>query len=413
MMKKYNYYLIQANAILFLLGYYLMHSVLSVMIGEASRTASIVYDGLQLALCIYIIILCSKKTKKTKAERRNSYFSFITIVLVLFSLRMVYDVVNGPFVGVVPESQMWNDVILTVGSIFFPTWSLISSRQYIDLEKVSTGVFWLGFIVCILTFVLIGIRGAVFEDERLQLGGGLHTASLARIGAIETIVALHMFSNRNKHRLIYLLGLFVGVYITLASGSRGPVAGLVIAIGVYVVMALRKHKVLMTISIIVVIVFVINVEAILIWLSNYFPVISGRMLSTIVEGDESGREYYRLLAMQRILDNPILGYGYRLNADVTGYYPHNGILEVALCLGIPIGLLFTYFVYIKGTIKAVIMMVDRKFLFVSLMMVFSIVASIPGNSVLSGSFYFSIVMLGIAYLYYYKGSKQHVTELVR
>lgn len=410
-MGKANRFLIQLNPILFLMGYMLMHSFLGFAFGGGTRVASIAFNGVLLALSLYIILICSKDFL---IEKGRSFLTFFSILLMLYALRMVSDIYSGPFSNILPHNQMWNDVLMVVGGAFFPTWAMISSRRYIDIQTIAAGVFWTGLFACIL-FLLGLLRnglGLSFEDDRLDVGGSLHSLALARLGAIEVLAALHMLINCKKRVVLHILGLAIGLFVCLASGGRGGITGVIIAVGVFSVMAMRKNGAALLISILGVIIFIINFESILLWLGNYFPVISNRMLLTVMDGDLSNRDILYDMAYQRIEENPIFGFGYRLKADATGYGPHNGILDVVLCLGIPLGIVFTYFVYIKGSVYSMKMMVDRSLAFPCLLSIFALASSISSSSVPTGSFDCAIALLGIAYYYSFKGDRTKKMRII-
>lgn len=399
--------MIQLNAVMFLLGYWLMHSALSVVAGGSSRTASVVFDGVQLALSIYIIVGCHKDFA---IEKGKSLLSVFSIALILYALRMVIDIYAGPFSNTLPESQMWNDVLLTVGACFFPTWAMISSRKYIDIQTVSKLIFWVGTVTCLFAIVNIRMQGISYESDRVEASHGLHPLALVKLGSIEVMAAIHMLINCKGHRIwIYALGLILGGFVALASGSRGGVAGFIIAIGVYLVMSAKKKPFLMALGIIAIILFVINIVPILEWLGNYFPIFSHRMLATVMEGDTSEREDYFQRAIQYISENPLSGYGYRVNADATGYQPHNGILELFLCLGIPLGIIFTYYIYVKSVLYSILLMVDKRFVLVCLMCIFSLASSMSGSSLSTNIFDWSIALVGIAYYYHFNNERNKRT----
>ncbi len=405
-MSKVKYYIIQYNAVLFLLGYLLMHAVSFVAFDGASRSASIVYDAFQAILSLYVMGVCYKNIV---VEPRRSLLTALAIIMTLYAVRIFIDIFVGPFSTILSSQVMWNDFLQIVGVSFLPTWSIISSRKHIDIEKVSEGVFWVGLIVCVLIVLGFRLRGMVdsFEEERITAGGGLSSLAIAKVGAIEVIAALYMLLNGKKNKIIYIVGLILGGFIMLASGSRGGVAGCVIAIAVYLIWSTRKKTLLMLLGVTAVVLFFVNLVPILMWLSDYFPVLSNRMLAAVIEADQSGRQTLREQALYLISDNSIFGYGYRLNTDVSGYGPHNGLLEVFLCLGLPIGILFSYFIYAKGIWYALLMIEDRRFVFASLMAIFAIVSSMSGSSLSTSSFDFALAFVGIAYYYHFHRTPSH------
>ena len=187
--------------------------------------------------------------------------------------------------------------------------------------------------------------------------------------------------------------------MSLASGSRGGVVGLVVALGVYFVFSSRRNVFLIFIAVLAVVLFIIYLVPILIWLADYFPVISERMLMTVLENDQSERDEIRRQAINVILKNPILGFSYRLYEFSTGYRTHNGILDVTLALGIPIGLLFVFFVYIKGALFAIKNMVHKQFFYPTVMMIFVLVSSLSSSSITDNGFNFAICLLCSACFY--------------
>lgn len=389
-----------------------MHSFLGFAFGEGTRVASIAFNGILLVLSIHIILICSKDFI---IEKGHPFLTFFSVLMMLYALRMVLDIYEGPFSSVLPQNKMWDDVLMVVGGAFFPTWAMISSRKYIDIKIIATGVFWTGLFACVF-FLLDLLRnglGLSFEDDRLDVGGSLHSLALARLGAIEVLAALHMLINSKKRILFHLLGLAIGLFVCLASGGRGGITGVVVAVGVFSVMAMRNKKGAQLICLLGVLLFAINIESILLWLGNYFPVISNRMLLTFTEGDLSNRDILYDMAYQRIQENPLMGFGYRLKADATGYGPHNGILDVVLCLGIPLGVLFVYFVYIKGSLYSMKMMVNHSLAFPCLLAVFALASSISSSSVPTGSFDCAIALLGIAYYYSFKGDRTKKMRIIK
>lgn len=395
--KKYN--IIQLHAALTLLGYWCIHSLVTLAIGNSTRFVSIGYDAFQFVLSAYVVIVCFRDIP---VGFKKSYLSIFSILMALYSFRMVLDMIGGPFQGLLPQRVFMNDIMQTVLHTFTGAWAMIASRKYLDIDRLAKLTFYFGLVTILAAIASLrsGNIGISYDEERLSYGGGLGTLALVKIGAIEVIAAFHLFLNSEKRRYFYLLGVVLGFWLSLASGSRGGVAGLVIAFLFYWILASRKNILLAVIAILGAILFIVNIEPILIWLEDYFPIISRRMLNTIQEHDEGNREILRQAAMERIWENPFFGYSYRLRADLTGYGPHNGILDYMLALGIPLGLLFVIVVYVRGVVMAARMVIDRRLFFPSVLAVFALTASMSGNAT-DSVFCFSVVLLGSAYYYRY------------
>lgn len=394
---KTQYNIIQLHAVMLLLGYWFAHSLVTLIIGESSRTISVSYNGIQLMFSFYVMLICRKDFKIEKKR----YFLFIySCLLALYSIRMVYDMFYGPFTSVLPRSVFWADILNVVFHSFVGAWAMIVSRKYLDINKIAKLTYWTGFFIILATIITLNLQGLtdIYEEERLDQGGGLGTLALVKIGAIEVISALHMLLNAKKFRIIYLIGLILGLWMTLASGSRGGFVGLVIALLVYWLLSSTKNLFFTIVAICGVGYVLLNIETIILWIGDYFPIISRRMLLTLNESDEGNRELIREWAFDRIRENPLLGYSYRLKADLSGYGPHNGILDFVLALGIPIGFVYAMTVYVRGLIIAFRMMRNLSLFFPTVMGIFVLVVSMTGNSY-NTVFCFSIVLLVASYYY--------------
>lgn len=403
-MSKTNIFIIQLHAVMLLLGYYFVHSVVGVMTGGSTRLTSIIYDGVQLAMSLYVLAICRRDLR---IEKRCSSLSFLLVLMLLYALRIVYDMFSGPFVGRIPQAWFLNDFLTIAVCTFTAVWAIIVSRKWLDLDKIVRLVFWLGIItiVCVIYTIRVNGVGDSYQNERLDGGQGLGTLALCKIGAIEAIASIHLLLNPKRNKalvLFFLLGLIIGGWLMFASGSRGGVVGFVIALGVYFLFSSRRSILLSLAAILVVLLVIANIVPIILWVSDYFPVFGQRMLNAILENDQSSRQELRNLAIQHILENPLLGFSYRLNPIETGFLPHNGVLDVFLALGVPIGILFVFFVYIKGFIMSVKMMTNRYFFFPTVIAVSAIVSSMSSSSLSNGGFDFAVAFVAIMYYYYYK-----------
>ena len=339
-----KYFIIQLHAAMTLVGYWCFHAVFSLALGESSRVLSIVYDGIQLLMSLYVIRICKRDIL---VKGRYSILYFFSLTLVLYAIRMVYDMFCGPFVGKVTTDMFLSDIMLIVFSLFTGSYAIVASRRYINVDAVTRIVFYIG-ILGIISILLNIIMGASYlsKNSRMDVSQGLGTLQLAKLGAIVIMASIHLIINSGKQtvqKLVYSIGLIMGVWLMLTSGSRGSVVGVVIALGAYLLFSFRRNKFVLILAITIVILIMVMLVPILTWLSDYFPVFSSRMLSTIIDEDQGEREEIFEKAIQFIMDNPIFGYSYRVEGSVTGWGPHNGILEIFLALGIPYGILFVYF----------------------------------------------------------------------
>lgn len=392
-LSKGNQRIVQINAVMTVLGFMLLHAVLGLFVGDTGRTVSYAYRVIQLILSLYVIVLLFKEARIGKMP---SFLSIYVVLMVLFSIRMFYDKLYGPFVGAVPQSDFTENILTTVVGTFLPAFSIIASRKHLDFDYIAKLLFWGGLISLAGALVEALRFGIVIQEDRMEVGRAFGVLQIAQMSALVIISAVHLFINEKKLKIIYVLGAVFAFVIVMATGARGGVVGMVIAIGLYFIVSSKKNKGLFLVVIIATVLFYINLVPILKSMKSVFPIFSQRMLETVVDKSTGGRDPLFEEAKRLIFENPIIGFSYRLNADSTGYSCHNGILDIMLALGIPIGILFVFEYYIKGMIMSLKRMVDKRFMFPTAVYIFSLVAAISGSSITNTTFCFSIGMLGAA-----------------
>lgn len=402
-MSKSSYYIIQLHAIMALLGYWFFHAIVTLAFGESSQQVSIIYDGFQLAISLYVIVICRRDFR---IGGGNSELRFMSILLALYTLRMMFDMVAGPFARTVTSDMFLQDILLTVFSTFISVWAVIISRKWINIDNLVHLIFWVGILTIIAVLLSAESMGTInsYEEERMDGGQALGSLVLVKVGALVVIAAFHLLMNPIKHhvyKFFYLAGIAMGIWIALASGARGGVVSLVIAMGIYSVFASRKKLFLTLLVVAGIILFVMNLVPILTWLSDYFPIFGKRMLATILENDQSFRQEIRQDAIRVTLEHPLFGYSYRLYDTPSGFRAHNGILEVSIALGIPITILFLYFIYYRGIVMVWKSVNNRRMIFPSIAAVFVLVGSISSSSISNSVFNICFCLLSIAFHYNY------------
>ena len=404
MFKKNSrlYYLCNIHAAMSIMGYWLLLSVLGLVLNQTSSVMSVVYEMLQLALAIFVILSCWSYI----LEKGKSFLMFFMFFMAIYTIRMLFDMIGGPFSLILPRSVFLKDFSLSFFGVFVSLYAIIWSRRYIDIELQVRLIFWMAFVSLVVIMLTLRSKGMLdsYEEDRVDVGRGVGSLAYVKIGAIEVLCALHLLLNSKKKSLLYVVGLVLGLWATFVAGSRGGLVALVIALGFWWIMSSRRNPLYTIVPVSVLILALMNIVPILNFLSRYFPVIGERLLYSYLENDQSGRDALRLQAIKLIGENPIFGYSYRLNSDLTGYGSHNGILDVLLAVGIPFGGMFLYFIYIKGLIMSAKLMRYREMFFPSVMLIFVLVASMSG-SILDKCSGYAICIFGIVYYYYYPNIK--------
>lgn len=401
-MSSFKINLIHVHAVLVLMGYWFCNSIVGLAYGGNSpESVSIIYRFLQMLISIWVLFVCRKDLVIKKKDRLLLMY---VVVLVFYALRMFYDMIWGPFSMILPPNVFMQNIFMTVFGVFLSCFALISSRKYLDIDRVVLYVFVVGVvtIVCVLKQISLTEFISLSEEERIDGGRGLSTLALVKIGAIVSLASLHILIN--KHSLYSLFGLCLGLFLTFGSGSRGGLVALVLTIFLYALIQSKKNIILITVTSLAIVIFFINLVPILEWLSNYFPIIGKRLLMSILENDQSGRQELRQQAFQLISENPLFGYSYRLGPSETGYGCHNGMLDLFLAFGVLGGLVAVIICFFYPFVLSVKNIANRKIFFPVTLTIWIIIASASSSGITNETFGFAVALLGCS-IYYKKTNK--------
>jgi hypothetical protein len=124
-------------------------------------------------------------------------------------------------------------------------------------------------------------------------------------------------------RIFWSIIVILGGYLFVAGGSRGPIVALLIAIFVTTLASTRNARIqVISVFTAVLTIFIFGAPELI--LERFL--IAGSDASSLERVDVAS------LAIETAVAYPVLGYGYV--EPVTGYYPHNLVIEAALALGI-------------------------------------------------------------------------------
>ena len=396
-MSSFKINLIHIHAVLALMGYWFCNSIVGIAYdGNSPASVSIIYRFIQMLISIWVLFICRKDLI---IKRKDRLLWMYAVVLVLYALRMFYDMILGPFSMILPTNVFMENIFMTVFSVFLTCFALISSRNYLDIDRVVLYIFIVGVvtIICVLKQISLAEFMSISEEERVDGGRGLSTLSLVKIGPIVSLASLHILIN--KRSLYSLFGLCLGLFLTLGSGSRGGLVAFVLTIFLYALIHAKKNIILITAISVALVLFFINLVPILEWLSNYFPVISKRLLMSVLENDQSGRQELRQQAFQLILENPLFGYSYRLGPSDTGYGCHNGVLDLFLAFGVLGGLISVIICFIYPFIISIKNIANRKMFFPVTLTIWIIIASVSSSGITNETFGFAVALLGCSIYY--------------
>lgn len=206
--------------------------------------------------------------------------------------------------------------------------------------------------IMIISLFVLPVTSQLFEYQYVTL---LQVDMSKAYAVFVTISAsfIHFFWYRKNSNLfikmIYIVNLYY-LYKLLNVGNRGLIASIVFLIFAMLIRYTRnnnisaKKKMIMTVLIaifcVVIVVFILNIERIIVYLYKYFSSTNGTVPSFVVKmynlivyksDITNGRDEVYIFFISKTLSNPVIGYGMDMSGTVSGGlypYPHNYILQL-------------------------------------------------------------------------------------
>ena len=227
-------------------------------------------------------------------------------------------------------------------------WWLLGVLPLVAVPRVAMSPTYLRQFV--LTIAVVGlaamlVAGASFDaTSRLQLFGE-NTIQSARILLVVPLLGLVAFLENRRGWVWLLLPLLpIGIYLSLATASRGPVLAFAMVAAVLLLQAATRPANRLHAAAIALSAFAIPVVLVLI--GTAIPETALVRFGSLVSGEASDTAVHRAglfeIALDMFYNNPLLGSGTSSYLDETnaslGYagttYPHNALLQAAAELGI-------------------------------------------------------------------------------
>ena len=238
--------------------------------------------------------------------------------------------------------------VWAIGASFLPMFAALTLSQH-NVRSIFPWVLMI-FVYC--SAVAAGFGSSYFSTDggstsadigRLSMSS-LNPISTGHLGMSTIIVCLfhitRIRSGRSLLSLAAVVGVILGAYLVVVSGSRGPIfAGLCVMLYIFFTKGIIRSYMLVILAL-PVLYFVIQFAVYLEEITEFITVT--RITSTGAENDQSvlGRFIAYSGAIMQTIDSPILGSS--LEEFSTGYYPHNVILESFMSTGIFGGMLFCF-----------------------------------------------------------------------
>ncbi len=157
--------------------------------------------------------------------------------------------------------------------------------------------------------------------------------------------------NKTKNRWLFIAWVTLEFFLIFLRGARGPLACIGVYIMIKAISDVRNNKKLvygLFAGAILLIIMAMNIELIISLMSSIFESydLSSRNLMILQNAaflEDSGRGYYRNLALEYINERPFIGYGASSDIYLISAYPHNMLVEMWFDFGVVFGTVFFIF----------------------------------------------------------------------
>jgi O-antigen ligase len=274
------------------------------------------------------IVICYKKGIRNK----NYLFLFLIFFIMLFALNIIIvGVTNGAY----SEAKIKGFLLYSVGTSFYII-AIVNKQNLIWAKKFLWYLCLFFLIISSYNYLKYNI---LYTSEVMKLSIGYISASFI-FGAIFLYVFFEKLMFQGEKTYLFLLPILL--FFMLLSGSRGPLASLLMTLSMYFFMTFNKKNIIFAVLILVFAIFFININTYfsIDSLVNRFPGFARIYYSTTEYYESgmqtkyisSGREYFYSKAIKEFYSRPIFGVGIGTD-EIPGSYAHNSFLEIASQLG--------------------------------------------------------------------------------
>lgn len=310
--------------------------------GVPATPFAITMRGIVLGLSCVLLVMAV--VRNHTALSKNNFLLFFLLFWIVYVLRLFYETSFRPSLLAKDPRDYW---IWAIGTCLIPALALLVK---VKNEAFQTAYRWsllfLLFSSCLIIFS--GNTSSLSSSGIIQDIGRFNTESLnpitiGHIGLSLMLLMIWFFLQQTKgfslkKRLLVFAGIFLGLYLVISSASRGPIVTFFVVILFYL-LSVNFKKTWKPIVFFLVLLTIGFSLAIHFEESGRFRTVS--RIEGAFSGDDmavSGRQMSYSGAWQQFLGSPLIGDG--LEEKVTGFYPHNVILESFMATGVVGGISF-------------------------------------------------------------------------
>lgn len=314
------------------LGGYPTVAAFSALLGQDSNLFSYVFRVIVLGLSVVLIV-----GTWGRRFRLNWPAAFLFAFWAIYLMRMFWDTNDS---NVYLGLEGWEYWAWGIGACLLPAMALMTIRSRLAIDYallLSLGLMLISGVVVAnvgSTFSETSL-GNIVDTGRLQLAS-LNPISVGHLGLSLCILSFWCLKEPLSltswpRRLVSIAGIALGIYLILASASRGPILAL-IAVGLWYLLCIQGKTRIHAVPFAALVVFGVYQGMLYLEESHQSGVLS-RIHSVTSEEDMaiSGRLIAYKGALEQFLESPL--WGSSLEERITGSYPHNILLESLMATG--------------------------------------------------------------------------------
>lgn len=292
----------------------------------------------RIVILSFSVILIIKYISKKRENNNNKIIFLILFFWFCYFLRIYYDTIINPTPMFFETYEYW---IWGIGGSFIP---MLGLALVIGEERNGFLHFRTLYYMFLIAGVSVALTASTTIDTvygqdnsgRLNLAA-LNPISLGNVGSSLFLMSfwiLFLWKRPRKFlsNVLYAGSGLLGAFLMLASNSRGPLMGLVLAL-VFAFFAMNSSRKFWIVLVTIIAAAAFVPAAILID-QTFNTAIYDRLIAQdqFEEGNVLGRYDLYTLAMKSFTDQPFIGTG--LEVAEIGGYPHNVVIEAFIAVGL-------------------------------------------------------------------------------
>lgn len=297
-----------------IVGYSLPASI-SQIFGLVSNEINLIFRWIVIGIALLLMLL-------TVARKQFRVDALVGLFFLLYAFRLLSDLNNSLLPNIARDSQFF------VATVLIPTMAVAGGAAWYEEKTclrfltVIGGIGGALILYSLATTTVSTTQSSVVDRAGFQF---LNPISIGYHGLFTAAAAITLLV-RYRSRIALLICTpiaVIGGYLMIVAGTRGPFVALMVAL--LITGAANKNATLTYVLL----------GAVAAGVLTYYGVpelILTRFLEIGQDLSSMERVYALQMAIDEAIEHPLFGYAYI--EPVTGFYPHNLLVESALALGI-------------------------------------------------------------------------------